>query len=184
MHLDSIFAACTGFATCGNLPTLKEYGLTVLAVKVSMEETGESVSVPILRSEAFVHGAMCISYSDVVPFLTTCHWPGCQPWWLFPKPAVGNTISTICHLARTQEYQGQVPEEYSICQPWTCVWSASNMIDNGVDNELKAGWNLSLRINSSQLLQGNLWCLYGKSSLLCHQDDLINELWKELLNVN
>ncbi len=91
----------------------------VLAVRYPWKR---SVSVPILRSEAFVHGAMC---TFLIPGRCTLSnhmsQPGCQPWWLFSNLAVG-IQSLHCHLAKNARVSRVKSRKNILCRPWTCVW--------------------------------------------------------------
>ena len=115
----------------------KEYGLTrvVLAREVSMEELAEIRKRTDLEIEAFVHGAMCISYSGRCTLSNhmsdrdanrggcsqSCRWK----YDLYDMP-FGQERKSI---------KGQVPEEYSMSAVDMCmIENIPDMIDNGVDS--------------------------------------------------
>ena len=78
----------------------KEYGLT---------------RVVLAREEPCV-----FPIPDVVPFLTTCL-TGMPTVVVVLNLVVGNTISTICHLAKNARVSRGKSQKNTLCQPWTCV---------------------------------------------------------------
>ncbi|MFR9120830.1 MAG: peptidase U32 family protein [Streptococcus parasanguinis] len=163
----------------------KEYGLTrvVLAREVSMEELAEIRKRTDLEIEAFVHGAMCISYSGRCTLSNhmsdrdanrggcsqSCRWK----YDLYDMP-FGQERKSI---------KGQVPEEYSMSAvDMSMIDHIPDMIDNGVDSLKIEGRMKSVHYVSTvcQLLQGCLLMLIWKVQRPFNaiKEDLINELWK------
>ena len=128
----------------------KEYGLTrvVLAREVSMEELAEIRKRTDLEIEAFVHGAMCISYSGRCTLSNhmsdrdanrggcsqSCRWK----YDLYDMP-FGQERKSI---------KGQVPEEYSMSTVANCYKAACDAY------------------------------MESPEAFYAIKDDLINELWK------
>jgi len=129
----------------------KEYGLTrvVLAREVTMEELAEIRKRTDLEIEAFVHGAMCISYSGRCTLSNhmsdrdanrggcsqSCRWK----YDLYDMP-FGQERKSI---------KGEVPEEYSMSAVDMCmIENIPDLIDNGVD---------SLKIEGRMNLINELW---------------------------
>ena len=115
----------------------KQYGLTrvVLAREVTMEELAEIRKRTDLEIEAFVHGAMCISYSGRCTLSNhmsdrdanrggcsqSCRWK----YDLYDMP-FGQERKSI---------HGEVPEEYSMSAVDMCmIENIPDLIDNGVDS--------------------------------------------------
>ena len=93
----------------------------VLAREVSMEELAEIRKRTDLEIEAFVHGAMCISYSGRCTLSNhmsdrdanrggcsqSCRWK----YDLYDMP----------FGQERKRYQRASPRRNTLCQPWTCV---------------------------------------------------------------
>lgn len=115
----------------------KEMGLTrvVLAREVTMEELAEIRKRTDVEIEAFVHGAMCISYSGRCVLSNhmshrdanrggcsqSCRWK----YGLFDMP----------FGTERRSLQGEIPEEYSMSAVDMCmIEHIPDMIENGVDS--------------------------------------------------
>ena len=162
----------------------KEYGLTrvVLAREVSMEELAEIRKRTDLEIEAFVHGAMCISYSGRCTLSNhmsdrdanrggcsqSCRWK----YDLYDMP-FGQERKSI---------KGQVPEEYSMSAVDMCmIENIPDMIDNGVDSLKIEGRMKSVHYVSTVANCYKAACdayMESPEAFYAIKDDLINELWK------
>lgn len=101
IHL-STQASATNFET---LEFWKEEGLerVVLAREVSMEEVAEIRKNTDTEIEAFIHGAMCISYSGrciVQPYVDA----GCKPWRMFSILSLEVWIVRYAFWSRTKQF--------------------------------------------------------------------------------
>lgn len=144
-----------------------------LSAKYPWKSWQRSVSVPILRIEAFVHGR-CISSVIPFPYMAGCNRDGC---------------SQSCRWKATIDTVGQtpvsnVPEEYSMSsrghvydRKYSQAW-----FDNGVDSEeSKADEICPFTYQQCNCYKAAYWyyieeiqkCFYAPI-----KDDLINELWK------
>ena len=162
----------------------KEYGLTrvVLAREVSMEELAEIRKRTDLEIEAFVHGAMCISYSGRCTLSNhmsdrdanrggcsqSCRWK----YDLYDMP-FGQERKSV---------KGQVPEEYSMSAVDMCmIENIPDMIDNGVDSLKIEGRMKSVHYVSTVANCYKAACdayMESPEAFYAIKEDLINELWK------
>ena len=180
IHL-STQASATNYET---LEFWKELGLTrvVLAREVSMEELAEIRKRTDVEIEAFVHGAMCISYSGRCTLSNhmsmrdanrggcsqSCRWK----YDLYDMP-FGQERKSI---------KGQVPEEYSMSAVDMCmIENIPDMIDNGVDSLKIEGRMKSVHYVSTVANCYKAACdayMESPEAFYAIKDDLINELWK------
>ena len=162
----------------------KEYGLTrvVLAREVTMEELAEIRKRTDLEIEAFVHGAMCISYSGRCTLSNhmsdrdanrggcsqSCRWK----YDLYDMP-FGQERKSI---------HGEVPEEYSMSAVDMCmIENIPDLIDNGVDSLKIEGRMKSVHYVSTVANCYKAACdayMESAEAFYAIKDDLINELWK------
>ena len=180
IHL-STQASATNYET---LEFWKDLGLTrvVLAREVSMEELAEIRKRTDVEIEAFVHGAMCISYSGRCTLSNhmsmrdanrggcsqSCRWK----YDLYDMP-FGQERKSI---------KGQVPEEYSMSAVDMCmIENIPDMIDNGVDSLKIEGRMKSVHYVSTVANCYKAACdayMESPEAFYAIKDDLINELWK------
>ncbi|MFC3928719.1 peptidase U32 family protein [Streptococcus caprae] len=162
----------------------KEYGLTrvVLAREVSMEELAEIRSRTDLEIEAFVHGAMCISYSGRCTLSNhmsdrdanrggcsqSCRWK----YDLYDMP----------FGRERQSIQGQVPEEFSMSAvDMSMIDHIPDMIENGVDSLKIEG-----RMKSIHYVSTVANCykaavdayMESPEAFEAIKQDLVDEMWK------
>ncbi|MBF0777045.1 protease [Streptococcus azizii] len=162
----------------------KELGLTrvVLAREVTMEELAEIRKRTSVEIEAFVHGAMCISYSGRCVLSNhmsnrdanrggcsqSCRWK----YNLYDLP-FGEERRSI---------KGQVPEEFSMSAVDMCmIEHIPDMIENGVDSLKIEG-----RMKSVHYVSTVTNCykaavdayLESPEKFEAIKQDLIDELWK------
>lgn len=162
----------------------KELGLTrlVLAREVTMSELAEIRKHTDLEIEAFVHGAMCISYSGRCTLSNhmsdrdanrggcsqSCRWK----YDLYDMPD-GDNRQTI---------QGKVPEAFSMSAVDMCmIEHIPDLIDNGVDSMKIEG-----RMKSVHYVSTVANCykaavnayLESEESFYAIKDQLVDELWK------
>ncbi len=162
----------------------KELGLTrvVLAREVTMEELAEIRKRTSVEIEAFVHGAMCISYSGRCVLSNhmsnrdanrggcsqSCRWK----YNLYDLP-FGDERRSI---------EGQVPEEFSMSAVDMCMIDhIPDMIENGVDSLKIEG-----RMKSVHYVSTVTNCykaavdayLESPETFEAIKQDLIDELWK------
>ena len=180
IHL-STQASATNYET---LEFWKDLGLTrvVLAREVSMAELAEIRKRTDVEIEAFVHGAMCISYSGRCTLSNhmsmrdanrggcsqSCRWK----YDLYDMP-FGQERKSI---------KGQVPEEYSMSAVDMCmIENIPDMIDNGVDSLKIEGRMKSVHYVSTVANCYKAACdayMESPEAFYAIKDDLINELWK------
>ena len=180
IHL-STQASATNYET---LEFWKDLGLTrvVLAREVSMEELAKIRKRTDVEIEAFVHGAMCISYSGRCTLSNhmsmrdanrggcsqSCRWK----YDLYDMP-FGQERKSI---------KGQVPEEYSMSAVDMCmIENIPDMIDNGVDSLKIEGRMKSVHYVSTVANCYKAACdayMESPEAFYAIKDDLINELWK------
>ena len=134
----------------------KEYGLTrvVLAREVSMEELAEIRKRTDLEIEAFVHGAMCISYSG------RC------------------TLSN--HMSDRDANRGGCSHSMSAVD-MCMIENIPDMIDNGVDSLKIEGRMKSVHYVSTVANCYKAACdayMESPEAFYAIKEDLINELWK------
>ncbi len=162
----------------------KNYGLTrvVLAREVSMEEVAEIRRRTDVEIEAFVHGAMCISYSGRCTLSNhmsmrdanrggcsqSCRWK----YDLYDMP-FGQERRSIT---------GSIPEEFSMSAvDMSMIDHIPDMIDNGVDSLKIEG-----RMKSIHYVSTVTNCykaavdayMESPAKFESIKEDLINELWK------
>ena len=162
----------------------KQYGLTrvVLAREVTMEELAEIRKRTDLEIEAFVHGAMCISYSGRCTLSNhmsdrdanrggcsqSCRWK----YDLYDMP-FGQERKSI---------HGEVPEEYSMSAVDMCmIENIPDLIDNGVDSLKIEGRMKSVHYVSTVANCYKAACdayMESAEAFYAIKDDLVNELWK------
>lgn len=162
----------------------KELGLTrvVLAREVTMAELAEIRKRTSVEIEAFVHGAMCISYSGRCVLSNhmshrdanrggcsqSCRWK----YNLYDMP-FGQERRSL---------KGEVPEEFSMSAVDMCmIENIPDMIENGVDSLKIEGRMKSIHYVSTVT---NCYKAAVNAYLESHQafeaikQDLIDELWK------
>ncbi|MGT2828213.1 U32 family peptidase [Streptococcus hillyeri] len=162
----------------------KEYGLTrvVLAREVSMEELAEIRRRTDLEIEAFVHGAMCISYSGRCTLSNhmsdrdanrggcsqSCRWK----YDLYDMP-FGRERKSI---------QGEVPEAFSMSAvDMSMIDHIPDMIENGVDSLKIEG-----RMKSIHYVSTVANCykaavdayMESPEKFEAIKQDLVDEMWK------
>ncbi|MGT2683439.1 peptidase U32 family protein [Streptococcus porci] len=162
----------------------KEYGLTrvVLAREVSMEELAEIRRRTDLEIEAFVHGAMCISYSGRCTLSNhmsdrdanrggcsqSCRWK----YDLYDMP-FGQERKSI---------QGEVPEAFSMSAvDMSMIDHIPDMIENGVDSLKIEG-----RMKSIHYVSTVANCykaavdayMESPEKFEAIKQDLVDEMWK------
>lgn len=162
----------------------KEMGLTrvVLAREVSMEELAEIRKRTDLEIEAFIHGAMCISYSGRCVLSNhmshrdanrggcsqSCRWK----YDLYDMP-FGQERKSL---------KGEIPEPFSMSAVDMCmIENIPDLIDNGVDSMKIEG-----RMKSIHYVSTVTNCyraavdayLESREKFEAIKDDLIDELWK------
>ncbi|MBM7636370.1 peptidase U32 family protein [Streptococcus saliviloxodontae] len=162
----------------------KEYGLTrvVLAREVSMEELAEIRRRTDIEIEAFVHGAMCISYSGRCTLSNhmsdrdanrggcsqSCRWK----YDLYDMP-FGQERKSI---------QGEIPEEFSMSAvDMSMIDHIPDMVENGVDSLKIEG-----RMKSIHYVSTVANCykaavdayMESPEKFEAIKQDLIDEMWK------
>lgn len=162
----------------------KEMGLTrvVLAREVNMAELAEIRKRTQVEIEAFVHGAMCISYSGRCVLSNhmshrdanrggcsqSCRWK----YDLYDMP-FGSERKSL---------QGEIPEEYSMSSVDMCmIEHIPDLIENGVDSLKIEG-----RMKSIHYVSTVTNCykaavdayMESPEKFYAIKDDLIDELWK------
>ena len=180
IHL-STQASATNYET---LEFWKDLGLTrvVLAREVSMAELAEIRKRTDVEIEAFVHGAMCISYSGRCTLSNhmsdrdanrggcsqSCRWK----YDLYDMP-FGQERKSI---------KGQVPEEYSMSAVDMCmIENIPDMIDNGVDSLKIEGRMKSVHYVSTVANCYKAACdayMESPEAFEAIKQDLVDEMWK------
>ena len=181
IHL-STQASATNFET---LEFWKEEGLerVVLAREVSMEEVAEIRRHTDVEIEAFIHGAMCISYSGRCTLSNhmsmrdanrggcsqSCRWK----YDLFDMPFAGERDSLVA--------KGKVPEEFSMSAvDMSMIEHIPELIENGVDSFKIEGRMKSIHYVSTV---SNVYkaavdsYMEDPENYVCKQE-WIDELWK------
>lgn len=174
-------------ASATNVETFKfwsNYGLTrvVLAREVSMEELAEIRRRTDVEIEAFVHGAMCISYSGRCTLSNhmsnrdanrggcsqSCRWK----YDLYDMP-FGQERKSL---------QGEIPEDYSMSAvDMSMIEHIPDLIENGVDS-----FKIEGRMKSIHYVSTVTNCykaavdayMESPAKFEAIKQDLIDELWK------
>ena len=156
----------------------------VLAREMTLQDiaTLRDKTPPELEIEAFVHGAMCISYSGRCTLSNhmsdrdanrggcsqSCRWK----YDLYDMP-FGQERKSI---------HGEVPEEYSMSAVDMCmIENIPDLIDNGVDSLKIEGRMKSVHYVSTVANCYKAACdayMESAEAFYAIKDDLINELWK------
>lgn len=162
----------------------KNYGLTrvVLAREVSMEEVAEIRRRTDVEIEAFVHGAMCISYSGRCTLsnhmsMRDANRGGCSQScrWKYD-------LYDMPFGQERQSITGSIPEEFSMSAvDMSMIDHIPDMIDNGVDSLKIEG-----RMKSIHYVSTVTNCykaavdayMESPAKFESIKEDLINELWK------
>ncbi|WP_373808995.1 peptidase U32 family protein [Streptococcus ferus] len=162
----------------------KNYGLTrvVLAREVSMEEVAEIRRRTDVEIEAFVHGAMCISYSGRCTLsnhmsMRDANRGGCSQScrWKYD-------LYDMPFGQGRQSITGSIPEEFSMSAvDMSMIDHIPDMIDNGVDSLKIEG-----RMKSIHYVSTVTNCykaavdayMESPAKFESIKEDLINELWK------
>ncbi|NQG96952.1 U32 family peptidase [Streptococcus suis] len=162
----------------------KEMGLTrvVLAREVSMEEIAQIRQRTDVEIEAFVHGAMCISYSgrcvlsNHMSFRDANRGGCCQSCrWKYD-------LYQVTEEDGRKSIQGQIPEEFSMSAVDMCmIEHIPDMIENGVDSLKIEG-----RMKSVHYVSTVTNCykaavdayLESPEAFEAIKQDLIDECWK------
>ena len=187
-----VFLAGAGASVVGGNPN---YGKTVKMIAddifkklhdtdklYTLEELAEIRKRTDLEIEAFVHGAMCISYSGRCTLSNhmsdrdanrggcsqSCRWK----YDLYDMP-FGQERKSI---------HGEVPEEYSMSAVDMCmIENIPDLIDNGVDSLKIEGRMKSVHYVSTVANCYKAACdayMESAEAFYAIKDDLINELWK------
>ena len=180
IHL-STQASATNYET---LEFWKELGLTrvVLAREVSMEELAEIRKRTDVEIEAFVHGAMCISYSGRCTLsnhmsMRDANRGGCSQScrWKYD-------LYDMPFGKERKSLKGEIPEEFSMSAVDMCmIENIPDLIDNGVDSLKIEGRMKSVHYVSTVANCYKAACdayMESAEAFYAIKDDLINELWK------
>ncbi|CAG5471290.1 U32 family peptidase [Streptococcus pneumoniae] len=180
IHL-STQASATNYET---LEFWKELGLTrvVLAREVSMEELAEIRKRTDVEIEAFVHGAMCISYSGRCTLsnhmsMRDANRGGCSQScrWKYD-------LYDMPFGKERKSLQGEIPEEFSMSAvDMSMIDHISDMIENGVDSLKIEG-----RMESIHYVSTVTNCykaavdayLESPEKFEAIKQDLVDEMWK------
>lgn len=162
----------------------KELGLTrvVLAREVSMAELAEIRKHTDVEIEAFVHGAMCISYSGRCVLSNhmshrDANRGGCSQSCRWKYNLYDMPFGT-----ERRSLHGEIPEEYSMSAVDMCmIENIPDMIENGVDSLKIEG-----RMKSIHYVSTVTNCykaavdayMESPEKFYAIKDDLIDELWK------
>ncbi|HEL0640565.1 TPA: U32 family peptidase [Streptococcus equi subsp. zooepidemicus] len=162
----------------------KELGLTrvVLAREVNMAELAEIRKRTEVEIEAFVHGAMCISYSGRCVLSNhmshrDANRGGCSQScrWKYD-------LYDIPFGSERRSLKGEIPEEYSMSSVDMCMLEhIPDLIENGVDSLKIEG-----RMKSIHYVSTVTNCykaavdayMESPEAFYAIKDDLIDELWK------
>ncbi|MGT2908166.1 peptidase U32 family protein [Streptococcus dentiloxodontae] len=174
-------------ASATNVETFKfwsKYGLTrvVLAREVNMEELAEIRRRTDVEIEAFVHGAMCISYSGRCTLsnhmsMRDANRGGCSQScrWKYD-------LYDMPFGQERRSLKGEVPEEYSMSAVDMCMIDhIPDLIENGVDSLKIEG-----RMKSIHYVSTVTNCykaavdayMESPEKFYAVKDELIDELWK------
>ncbi|CJZ29091.1 U32 family peptidase [Streptococcus pneumoniae] len=180
IHL-STQASATNYET---LEFWKELGLTrvVLAREVSMEELAEIRKRTDVEIEAFVHGAMCISYSGRCTLsnhmsMRDANRGGCSQScrWKYD-------LYDMPFGKERKSLQGEIPEEFSMSAvDMSMIDHIPDMIENGVDSLKIEG-----RMKSIHYVSTVTNCykaavdayLESPEKFEAIKQDLVDEMWK------
>ncbi|CJH09357.1 U32 family peptidase [Streptococcus pneumoniae] len=180
IHL-STQASATNYET---LEFWKELGLTrvVLAREVSMEELAEIRKRTDVEIEAFVHGAMCISYSGRCTLsnhmsMRDANRGGCSQScrWKYD-------LYDMPFGKERKSLQGEIPEEFSMSAvDMSMIDHIPDMIENGVDSLKIEG-----RMKSIHYVSTVTNCykaavdayLESSEKFEAIKQDLVDEMWK------
>ena len=180
IHL-STQASSTNFET---FEFWKEMGLTrvVLAREVTMDELAEIRKRTNVEIEAFVHGAMCISYSGRCVLSNhmshrDANRGGCSQSCRWKYDLYDMPFGT-----ERKSLKGEIPEEYSMSAVDMCMLeNLPDLIENGVDSLKIEG-----RMKSIHYVSTVTNCykaavdayMESPEKFYAIKDDLIDELWK------
>ena len=157
----------------------KAMGLTrvVLAREVNMAELAEIRKRTDVEIEAFVHGAMCISYSGRCVLSNhmshrdanrggcsqSCRWK----YDLYDMP----------FGAERRSLKGEVPEDYSMSSVDMCmIEHIPDLIENGVEGRMKSIHYVSTVTNCYKAAVDAY--MESPEAFYAIKDELIDELWK------
>ncbi|GBG95982.1 peptidase U32 family protein [Lactococcus termiticola] len=180
IHL-STQSSATNYET---LEFWKKQGLerVVLAREVSMEELAEIRKHTDIEIEAFVHGAMCISYSGRCVLsnymsLRDANRGGCSQSCRWKYDLFDMPFGT-----ERRSVEGKIPEEFSMSAvDMSMIEHIPDMVENGVDSLKIEGRMKSIHYVSTV---ANVYkaavdaYLESPEAFEAIKDDLVDELWK------
>lgn len=162
----------------------KELGLTrvVLAREVNMAELAEIRKRTEVEIEAFVHGAMCISYSGRCVLSNHMSYRDANRGGCSQSCRWKYDLYDMPFGSERRSLKGEIPEEYSMSSVDMCMLEhIPDLIENGVDSLKIEG-----RMKSIHYVSTVTNCykaavdayMESPEAFAAIKDDLIDELWK------